>query len=172
MNQLTKIALLGCLLAAISLFGQFETAEVLGTVHDSSGAVLPKADVSLLNQDTGILVKTTTDDNGNYNFFNVRAGKYTITVEATGFTKFTTKDVIVNVNARQRVDATMQIGAISESIVVTGAAAALETDSSEHGQVINTQAVVGLPLNGRSFADLALLTTNVHRSPLADDASN
>lgn len=167
MNRLTKLVLLGCFLAAILLFGQFETAEVLGTVHDSSGAVLPKADVVLLNQDTGILVKTTTDDNGNYDFFNVRAGKYAITVEATGFTKFTTKDVIVNVSARQRVDATLQIGAISESIEVTGAAAALETDSSEHGQVIGTQTVVGLPLNGRNYSDLALLTTNVHRSPVA-----
>jgi carboxypeptidase family protein/TonB-dependent receptor-like protein len=172
MNQLTRVAVLGCFLAAILLFGQFETAEVLGTVHDSSGAVLPKADVTLLNQDTGILVKTATDDNGNYNFFNVRAGRYTITVEATGFTKFTTKDVTVNVNARQRVDATLQIGAISESIEVSGAAAALETDSSEHGQVISTQTMVGLPLNGRSYADLALLSTNVHRSPLASDASN
>lgn len=168
MKKLTRIALLpACLLVATSLFGQFETAEVLGTVHDTSGAIVPKADVSLLNQDTGILAKAETDENGNYNFFNVRAGRYSITIEAAGFTKFTTKDVMVNVNARQRVDATLQLGAVSESIEVTGAAAALETDTSEHGQVINTTTVVGLPLNGRNYSDLALLTTNVHRSPIA-----
>ncbi len=168
MNRFTGItSLLICMLIATSLFGQFETAEVLGTVHDSTGAVVPKADVSLLNQDTGIQVKTSTDENGNYNFFNVRAGRYTILVEAAGFAKFTTTNVIVNVNARQRVEATLQIGAISESIEVTGAAAALETDSSEHGQVINTTTVVGLPLNGRNYSDLALLSTNVHRSPIA-----
>ena len=168
MNRFIKIALLpACLLLATPLFGQFETAEVLGTVHDASGAIVPKADVSLLNQDTGILVRTETDENGNYNFFNVRAGRYSIAIEATGFTKFTTKDVMVNVNARQRVDATLQLGAVSESIEVTGAAAALETDTSEHGQVINTTTVVGLPLNGRNYSDLALLTTNVHRSPIA-----
>jgi hypothetical protein len=169
MNRFTKVTLL-TLLAATVLLAQFETAEVLGTVRDNSGSVVPKASVTLLNQDTGIQAKTSTDESGNYNFFNVRVGRYTITVEATGFTKFTTTDVAVNVNARQRVDPTLQVGAVTESVEVSGAAAALETDSSEHGQVINTQAVLGLPLNGRSFADLALLTTNVHKSPLAANA--
>jgi hypothetical protein len=61
----------------------------------------------------------------------------------------------------------MQVGAVTESVQVTGAAAALETDSSEHGQVINTKQIVELPLNGRNYSDLALLTTNVHRSPLS-----
>src|SRR5690348_4629525 len=131
MNRLTRISLLpACLLAATSLFGQFETAEVLGTVHDASGAIVPKANVTLLNQDTGILAKTETDENGNYNFFNVKVGRYSITVEASGFTKFTTIGVAVNVNARQRVDATLQLAEVSESIKVTGAAPALEPDSN------------------------------------------
>src|SRR5579871_3228832 len=168
MHKFTRVALLlGCFLIAPLLFAQFETAEVLGTVRVVSGAVVPGADVTLLNQDTGILAKTQTDANGNYDFFNVKVGRYTITVEATGFTKFTTTDVAVNVNARQRVDANLQLGAITESIEVKGAAAALETDSSEHGQVIGTQTVVGLPLNGRNYSDLALLTTNVHKSAIA-----
>ena len=170
MNKFAKVMLL-ILLAATVLFAQFETAEVLGTVRDNSGAVVPKADVTLLNQDTGIQAKTSTDDNGSYNFFNVRVGRYTITVEASGFTKFTTTDVAVNVNARQRVDAALQIGAITESVEVSGAAAALETDSSEHGQVIHTQQIVELPLNGRNYSDLALLSTNVHKSPLAANAT-
>jgi hypothetical protein len=159
--------LLGVILAAAALLGQFETAEVLGTVRDASGAVLPKATVRLTNQDTGIEVKSTTDENGNYDFFDVKVGRYTIAVEAAGFSKMSTTDVTVNVGARQRVDLAMQVGAITETVQVTGAASALDTDSSERGQVINTKQVLELPLNGRSFADLALLTTNVHRSPLA-----
>jgi hypothetical protein len=162
----TKL-LLGFLLLAAAAMAQFETAEVLGTVRDATGSAVPKAVVKLLQQDTGIEAKTTTDEGGNYDFFNVKAGRYTISVEATGFTKFTTTDVTVNVNARQRVDASLQVGAISETVEVTGAAAVLETDSSEHGQVINTQQIVELPLNGRAYSDLALLTNNVHRSPLA-----
>jgi hypothetical protein len=153
-----------CLLVPALLFGQFETAEVLGTVKDASGAAVPKATVTLTSQGTGIENKVTTDDSGNYDFFNVKVGLYTISVEHEGFTKFTTSDVRVNVNARQRVDVSLQIGASNQFVEVHGAAAVLETDSSEKGQVINTQQIVELPLNGRNFSDLALLATNVHRS--------
>ncbi len=168
MRKITKcLVWTCCVLFATLLYGQFETAEVLGTVRDNTGSVVPKATVTLLNQDTGIQAKTTTDENGNYDFFNVKVGRYTISVEATGFTKFTTTDVGVNVNARQRVDATLQVGAITETVEVTGVAAVLQTDSSEHSQVINTQQIVELPLNGRNYSDLALLSTNVHRSPMS-----
>jgi hypothetical protein len=158
--------IVSCFLGSAALQAQFETSEVLGTVRDNTGGVVAKATVTLLQQDTGIESKATTDENGNYDFFNVKIGRYTVTVEATGFTKFTTTDVTVNVNARQRVDVALQVGAITETVEVTGVAAALETDSSEHGQVINTQQVVELPLNGRNYADLALLSTNVVRSPM------
>src|SRR5215472_3088888 len=167
MKILAKITLAGLFLLPLILVAQFETAEVLGTVRDNSGSVVPKAKVTLLQQDTGIESKTTTDENGNYDFFNVKVGLYTVTVEATGFTKFSTTDVMVNVNARQRVDIALQVGAITETVEVTGAAAVLETDSSEHSQVINTQQVVELPLNGRDYSDLALLSTNAVRSPMS-----
>jgi hypothetical protein len=149
-----------------ALRAQFETSEVLGTVRDDTGGVVAKATVTLLEQETGIESKATTDENGNYDFFNVKVGRYTVTVEAVGFTKFTTTDVTVDVNARQRVDMALEVGAITETVEVTGVAAVLETDSSEHSQVINTRQVVELPLNGRSYADLALLSTNVVRSPM------
>src|SRR6187431_2120905 len=123
------------LFAAGLLFGQFETAEVLGTVRDASGSVVPKAAVTLTNQDTNIQAKTTTDENGNYQFFNVRVGRYTVTVEQTGFAKSSATDIVVNVNARQRVDVALKVGTVAESVEVVGAASALQTDSSEHGQV-------------------------------------
>jgi len=168
MNRFSSITLcLGCLLIAPLLLGQFEAAEVLGTVRDASGSAIPMANVTLINQDTGIQAKAATDDNGNYDFFNVRIGRYTIVVERTGFSKFTTTGVVVNVNARQRVDVALQVGAVTESVEVTGVAAALQTDSSEHGQVVQTQQIVELPLNGRNYSDLALLATNVHKSPIA-----
>jgi hypothetical protein len=162
-NVLMTVFLLG----AAPLFGQSEAGEVLGTVFDASKAPVPKATVTLLNQDTGIEAKTKTTDEGNYDFFNVKVGRYTVTVEAPGFSKFDTKDVRVDVGARQRVDATMTVGATSESVEVSGAAAILDTDSSEHGQLINTAQIVELPLNGRNYSDLALLSTNVTRSPIS-----
>jgi hypothetical protein len=145
-------------------YGQFESAEVLGTVRDASGSIVSGATVTLTNLDTGILSQAATDASGDYDFFNVKVGRYSLTVEKTGFAKFTTPDVRVDVNARQRVDAALQVGVVTQSIEVTGAAATLDTDSSERGQVVNTQQIIELPLNGRNYSDLALLTTNVHRS--------
>src|SRR5208337_318166 len=109
-------------LCAPVLFGQFETAEVLGTVRDPSGGAIPKAAVTLTNLDTAIQAKTTTDEDGNYDFFNVRVGRYSLVVEQTGFSKFTTTDVQVNVNARQRVDVAMQVGQVTQAVEVVGAA--------------------------------------------------
>ena len=168
MNKFSKSTLLlGCFLIAGLLYGQFDTAEVLGTVRDSTGGNIPKADVTLTNLDTGIQAKTSTDDNGNYDFFNVRAGRYSIVVEHAGFSRATATDVVVNVNARQRVDLAMTVGAVTQTVEVTGAAAPLETDSSEHGQVVSTAAVAELPLNGRNYADLALLSANTVKSPIS-----
>jgi len=147
-------------------FAQFDTAEVLGTVRDKTGAVVPKAALTLLNIDTGIQAKTTADDNGNYDFSNVKIGSYKVTVEAKGFSTEVASGITVNVGARQRVDFSLAVGAVTETVEVSGAAAPLETDSSEHGQVINTAAIVELPLNGRNYADLALLSANVVKSPI------
>ncbi|HWZ34084.1 MAG TPA: TonB-dependent receptor [Bryobacteraceae bacterium] len=157
-----------CLLAfAIApVFAQFETAEVLGTVRDASGSVISKATVTLINQDTASQSKSTADDGGNFTFSNVRVGRYTVTAEATGFSKAVAADITVNVGARQRVDLSLQVGAITESVNVIGAATSLETDSSDRSQVISA-AVAELPLNGRNYADLALLSTNTIKSPIA-----
>jgi hypothetical protein len=155
------------LLSMLPSFAQFDTAEVLGTVRDKTGAVVPKAAVTLLNVDTGIQAKTVAGDDGNYTFSNVKIGTYKVTAEAKGFSTEVASGVTINVGARQRVDFSLAVGAVSETVEVSGAAAALETDTSEHGQVINTAAIVELPLNGRNYADLALLAANVVKSPIA-----
>lgn len=97
----------------------------------------------------------------------MKIGIYTVTAEASGFSKAVAKDITVNVAARQRVDLSLQVGTVSESVEVTGAAAILQTDSSERGQVIAGKSIIELPLNGRNFSDLALLTTGVLKSPSA-----
>ena len=154
-------------LASLPLVAQFETSEVLGTVRDNSNAGIAKASVTLTSQETSIATKSATDENGNYDFFNVKVGRYSVTVEHPGFSKANIADVIVSVNARQRVDVALQVGVVTEEVNVTGAAAVLDTDSCEHSQLIGTEAIVELPLNGRDYANLALLSTNVHISPIA-----
>ncbi len=166
---LMRISSLGIalLLLPISLLAQFENSEVLGTVRDNTDALVVNASVTLTSKETGIELKTTTDAAGNYGFFNIKLGTYTIAVEHPGFTKFTATDVMVAVNSRQRVDAKLAVGEVSTAVTVTGAAAVLDTDTSEHSQVIGTRQIVELPLNGRDYASLALLATNVHVSPQA-----
>jgi hypothetical protein len=162
---------LAVLILACAAFAQFDTATVLGTVRDSSGAVVPGASVTLRNVATGIAATAVTDDAGNYQFLTVRIGTYMVRAELQGFSAAVAENVSVTVNARQRVDLTMQVGSIAESVVVTGAARLVETDSSDRGQVINSQQIVNLPLNGRSYADLALLSPGVRRSMLAFSSS-
>src|SRR5262249_52312350 len=145
----------------------FETAEVLGTVRDASGASVPGARITLTNLDTGIQATTISDEIGNYDFFSVKVGRYAITVQSSGFAPATITDVTASVNARQRVDVNLQVTGVAQTVEVSSAATVLETDSSEHGQVINTTTVAELPLNGRNYADLALLSTNTIKSPIA-----
>jgi hypothetical protein len=161
------LVLLSLIASTTSLYAQFETSEVVGTVRDASQKPVPNAAVKLINQDTQSEASTTTDGFGDYNFLNVKVGRYTITVEVPGFSKFSSPDNNVAVNSRQRIDAALQIGALTETITVTDGATTVETDSSEHSQVIGTQTIEGLPLNGRSYSSLALLATNVHISPIA-----
>jgi len=158
---------LGLFLLAPALCAQFDTAEVLGTVTDPSNAVLANVNMVLRNQDTGVELRTATDGSGNFDFFDVKVGRYTITAQLDGFATFTATDIIVNVNARQRVDIPMKVGAATEMVEVHDIAEALETDTTEHGQVISSREVTELPLNGRNYADLALLSTNAVKSPIA-----
>src|SRR5215472_11009567 len=156
-----------CLLfisAANTALAQFDSATVLGTIRDSNGAALTGATITLKNIATGISVMTQSDSNGDYQFPNVRIGTYQVSAELQGFSTALAENVVVTVNARQRVDLTMQPGAVTESVVITDAAQLLETDSSVRGQVVQREQIVNLPLNGRSYANLALLTPGVHES--------
>jgi hypothetical protein len=153
--------------ASSTAFAQFDTATVLGTVHDPNGAVVANATVTLRNTATGITATTRTDENGNFNFFNVKIGRYQVSAEATGFARAVAENIEVTVNARQRVDLALRAGAVTETVVITDTAQLLETESSDRGQVINREQIVNLPLNGRAYADLALLSPGVRRSALA-----
>jgi len=175
--RLVSRTLLGLLMAALLLpvpaFAQFDTATVLGTVKDSSGAVVPGATVTLKNTATGISASAVSDSDGNYQFLNVRVGTYNLRAELQGFSAAEAKDVAVTVNARQRVDLTLAVGSLGETVEVQAASPLLEMESSGRDQVIAKEQIVNLPLNGRNYADLALLSPGVRRSAISDsrDAS-
>jgi len=165
--------------AVVLLFGvftsapasaQFETASVLGYVHDSGGAPVANAQVTLLNIDKGIRVDRTTDDQGHFEFVDVHAARYKVTASASGFSPSESEPFAVNVNTRQRVDLTVKPGAVSETVTVSGAATQLESETSSTGTTIAQTLVHDLPLNGRAYADLMSLAPGVRRNNLENQS--
>src|SRR5215471_6863586 len=128
---------LAALLASLptALLAQFETASVLGTVKDGTGAVMVNGKVTLENTKTGVNSVTQTNEAGNFDFLAVQIGTYHLKAEATGFKTGVSADFTVAVSARQRVDLTLEVGAVTETVKVTDTVAMLETDSSDRGQV-------------------------------------
>ena len=162
------IALFVCLAAlACQLGAQFETSAVLGTVRDRSEAVVAGARVTLTNLETNISTSKETDENGQYEFVNVRPGLYKVVAEKEGFAPASADRFNVAVTARQRVDLTLSVGQVTSAVQVTATVSLVESESSQRGQVVEQKKIVELPLNGRNYADLALLSTGVRRSSYA-----
>lgn len=166
----TFIELLFLLLAAIPAAAQYDTATVLGTVSDSSGAVVPGCSLSLRSTATGVTIERTSNQSGEYELTGVPPGDYVLAASAKGFAKETTT-VSVTVGARQRVDIKLQPGTTESSVVVTDAAQQLETDTSDNGFTVLPREVSNLPLNGREYADLAKLTPGVRGSLMENEST-
>ena len=160
------------LLPAVGAYAQFESASVLGYARDSSGAAITNTTVTLTNTATGIVQTAKTDGEGKYEFSSVAIGQYVVSTEVAGFERVKTPPFTVTTNARQRVDVTMKAGSVSETVTVTSAPTALETETSSRGQVIGTREVENLPLNGRSYADLVLLAPGVRKSTIQNQTAS
>jgi Carboxypeptidase regulatory-like domain/TonB-dependent Receptor Plug Domain len=166
--MMTRILLIALASLALTLpaRAQFDSSSVLGTVRDKSGASVPDAKVTLTSASTAVSQVRTTDQNGAFEFPTVRVGVYVITAEKMGFSMAMADNVQISIGARQRVDLVVEVGSVTESVQVTATASALETDSSQRGQVITGAQTRALPLNGREYSALALLTTGVRASAL------
>jgi hypothetical protein len=147
-----------------SLQAQLDTGAILGTVQDTSGAVIPKAKVTLTNEGTAFSVTTATDSSGNYIFTPVRIGTYSVQAEFQGFQVVKQPHVVVNVQQQVVVNLTLSPGQVTQTIEVTGAPPLLQTQSATVGQVVGTHQVNDLPLNGRNYTFLAQLSAGVSQS--------
>ena len=166
MLRLLTFATLLFVCAASTAFAQFETAALVGTVTDGSGGVVADALITATNVDTGVTMTRRTDANGHYEFVTLRIGNYLVTAEKAGFALALAENVRLEVGARLRVDLGLQVGQLTERIEVSAAASLLETDTSQRGQIITGEQTRALPLNGREYSALALLTTGVRLSAL------
>ena len=151
------LALFFAAIGARSLPAQVATADVIGTVTDSTGGVVPGAKVAVTNINTGLVYHSVTNHDGDYIVTELPAGHYTIQTSKEGFKTSSTNDVSLTIGDRYRADAKLEVGQVSEAITVEAGAAKLQTDSPTVSQVIGEQEVQDLPLNGRDFVMLTQL---------------
>jgi len=144
-----------------ALAAQKDTGGITGVVTDPSGAVVGGAKVTVTDVDRGISVTTTTTSNGEYVVRPLKIGRYNVTVELKGFKRTEVGPVTVDVQSRPEVNVQLQVGGVTEVVKVTTQGPQLQTETSDLGQVVDSNTIVTLPLNGRNFAQLALLGAGV-----------
>jgi Carboxypeptidase regulatory-like domain len=153
---LRKAAMLFALLlvASLTAFGQLTTADILGTITDASGAVIPNAQVTLTNLGTQEKRTITSNSSGDYTFTLLPVGHYSVAVKAKGFKSFSTNDLAVEAGDRARADAHMDLGAEDQTVTVEASTPLLQADNATVSSTVTAKAVQDLPLNGRNFVQL------------------
>ena len=151
-----------CCALTLPAIAQVATSEISGTITDTTGAVIPGAKVTATNVATNVAHQTTADPAGHYIIPLLPPGDYTVTVEAGGFRTLIQSGISLQIAQQAKLDLTMQVGAVSETLQVTAQAPLLQTQSSATGTVVNSQLVNQLPLNGRNFIQLAILSPGVN----------
>src|SRR5205823_11704880 len=152
------------------LSAQTDAGRVRGAVTDSQGGLLSQATVTLTNLETGRNQTVTTNAQGAYDFDNVPRGRYKVEATRQGF-KSTTAEFVLEVSQAKEVNLQLQVGAASEIVDVSADIPLVDLESSSTGEVIQGRQVTELPLNGRNFTQLALLTPGVTRGDYGDQAS-
>ncbi|MEP6538559.1 MAG: TonB-dependent receptor [Bryobacteraceae bacterium] len=150
-----------CFSIGLPLVAQVERASIVGSITDKTGAAMAGIELSVTNEATNTSIKLTTDSSGAYIVPNLIPGSYTVAVTHPGFRPVTFRNFVLQVSQNARLDITLEVGSVDQSIEVTGALPLLQTENASVGQVIPEAAVNSLPLNGRNFVQLAILAPGV-----------
>jgi hypothetical protein len=142
-----------------------DLANIVGTLTDASGAVIPEVQVTVTNPDRGFTRKVMTDATGEYGAARVPIGSYTITAEKTGFQKLVRTGVTLGAGQTLRIDAQLQVGSASQEVIVNANVAKVETETGAISDVVTSSQVSQLNLEARNFANLATLIPGA--APLA-----
>ena len=166
---MNRFKLMGAVCALLFLsqlcYGQAVTATILGTVTDSTGAVVANAKVTATQTSTGTSRTSQTNGSGNYVFPNTTPGTYSVAVEESGFRKETRTNIAVDVNTSTRVDVQLQLGDVTQAVEVTGAPPLLQTDRADTGSKIDTAQTANLPVGtNRNFQSLLNLVPGTTRA--------
>src|SRR5260370_11483722 len=148
-------------LAAAALLAQSNTATIVGTVSDPTGAAIPGASVTVKNVRTQVARTTTTNSNGEFEASLLSVGDYRISVSMSAFKSVDHTGIHLDAEQKAKIDVTLPLGEVSERVLVEAAATLLATQTSERGLVIGAGQVSDLPLNGRNFSQLISLEPGV-----------
>jgi hypothetical protein len=169
--------ILAAIILCLPLVAFAQEASIVGTVTDPSGSVVPNVKISITSAETGLVRTITTNDVGQYVVPDLHVGHYSIKAEASGFKTSTQKDVVLQVGDRLRLDFQMQLGGATETVTVEANAVRVQTDSGERSNVITSEQVSQLAVNGRSVYQLAALApgaisriTGYVNTPVGGDA--
>jgi hypothetical protein len=141
--------------------GQVSLGTLLGQAQDDTGGVLPGVTVTATNTGTGLSRTMTTDSRGQYALVGLQPGTYEVRAELTGFRTSVASGVVIQVNQETRLDFSMPLGEVAETITVSAETTVVQTRTSTVGKVVDQTAIVAMPLNGRNFVDLGLLVPGV-----------
>ena len=166
-DQCAAVAVLTFVLFALAPAWASITGSISGVVTDKSGAVLSGASVIATDTLTGVQTTVKTDAKGFYNLPTLAVGTYDLEIRQAGFKTYRQTRIVIDANSAIRVDAILQVGAISEKVEVTTDAAQVETQSTQMGEVIEGSKMTSVPLNGRNYIDLLALQPGV--SPYKND---
>jgi hypothetical protein len=142
-------------------FSQTTSTSILGTVTDSSGALIAGAKVTLIEIQTGIKAEQSTSSTGDYNFPLLKVGRYDVMVSKEGFKTESRPGIELELNQKARVDFTLAVGALSETVEIKSDAPILNTEDASLGLVVNSRTIEELPMNGRNIGSLAVLQPGV-----------
>jgi hypothetical protein len=148
-------------LASSLTFAQVDTATITGVVTDPSGAAVAGAEIVAVSQSTGLDYRTSTAESGVYVLTALPVGTYDLEIKGSGFQTVRRRGITLNAGTRARIDTTMTLGQVAEVVEVTGQIPLLESETSNLGQVIENRTITQMPLNGRNYQDLAVLSAGV-----------
>jgi Carboxypeptidase regulatory-like domain len=149
------MGLLLCFLNASSAFAQMDQGAIIGVVRDSSGAVMPGAQVSVTETNTGLVLKTKTNSSGNYFFSPIKTGNYTVSASAPGFETTEEIGIIVHVTDRLNIPLNLKPGKVTETVVVTSTAPLMQTQTAEVAMDIDSKFLNDAPLANRNWIFIA-----------------
>jgi hypothetical protein len=167
-KQMSKLYLVASMILAglcLPALAQVEQGVILGTVSDQSGARIVGATVTMTNLGTNVSQVASTGEAGGFRSTPLRSGRYSISVEAPGFKRLVRTGITLEIQAEVQLDLTLELGATADQVTITADAALLQTTEASRGQVIDNKKIVDLPLNGRDYLQLALLTAGTNMPP-------